>query len=163
MLPDVVEELRRRGIAQESEGAVCVFLEGQPAPMIVRKQDGAFLYATTDLATIRYRMEQWRPDAILYVVDHRQACTSASFSPPPGCWATTRSNWSTSVSARCWARTAVPSRPAPATRWGLEGLLDEAVRRAARIVAENDDAKPDGPELSRQQRPAWPRRWASPP
>ena len=40
--------------------------------MIVRKQDGAFLYATTDLATIRYRMERWQPDAILYVVDHRQ-------------------------------------------------------------------------------------------
>ena len=43
------------------------------APMIVRKKDGAFLYATTDLATIRYRMETWQPDAILYVVDHRQS------------------------------------------------------------------------------------------
>ena len=41
--------------------------------MIVRKKDGAFLYATTDLATIQYRMETWQPDAILYVVDHRQS------------------------------------------------------------------------------------------
>ena len=41
--------------------------------MLVRKKDGAFLYGTTDLATIRYRMETWRPDAILYVVDHRQS------------------------------------------------------------------------------------------
>ena len=41
--------------------------------MIVQKQDGAFLYATTDLATIQYRMSEWRPDAILYVVDHRQS------------------------------------------------------------------------------------------
>ena len=41
--------------------------------MIVRKKDGAFLYATTDLATIQYRMETWNPDAILYVVDHRQS------------------------------------------------------------------------------------------
>ncbi len=41
--------------------------------MIIRKQDGAFLYATTDLATIQYRMETWHPDAILYVVDHRQS------------------------------------------------------------------------------------------
>ena len=41
--------------------------------MLVRKQDGAFLYATTDLATIRYRMDTWQPDAILYVVDHRQS------------------------------------------------------------------------------------------
>ena len=47
-----------RGIAQQSEGAVCVFLEGQPAPMLIQKQDGAYLYATTDLATIQYRMEQ---------------------------------------------------------------------------------------------------------
>ncbi len=84
MLPGVVEELRRRGIARESQGAVCVFLEGQPAPMIVQKQDGAYLYATTDLATIRYRMEQWRPDAILYVVDHRQShALPAAFRPCP--------------------------------------------------------------------------------
>ena len=41
--------------------------------MIIRKQDGAFLYATTDLATIQYRVETWSPDAILYVVDHRQS------------------------------------------------------------------------------------------
>ena len=41
--------------------------------MMVRKQDGAFLYATTDLATIRYRMQTLAPDAILYVVDHRQS------------------------------------------------------------------------------------------
>ncbi len=41
--------------------------------MIVRKKDGAFLYATTDLATIQYRMETWQPDAIFYVVDHRQS------------------------------------------------------------------------------------------
>ena len=51
----------RRGIARESDGAICIFLEGQKTPMIVRKKDGAFLYATTDLATIRYRMETWRP------------------------------------------------------------------------------------------------------
>ncbi len=42
-------------------------------PFLIRKQDGAFLYATTDLATIQYRMETWQPDAILYVVDHRQS------------------------------------------------------------------------------------------
>jgi len=72
MLPAVVADLLRRGLARESDGAICVFLDGEPAPMIVRKKDGAFLYATTDLATIRYRMDQWHPDAILYVVDHRQ-------------------------------------------------------------------------------------------
>ena len=58
----------------ESDGAQCVFLEGHDAPFIVQKKDGAFLYSTTDLATIRYR--RWRsgsPDAMLYVVDHRQS------------------------------------------------------------------------------------------
>ena len=50
-----------------------MFLEGFETPMIVQKKDGAFLYSTTDLATIQYRMETWQPDAILYVVDHRQS------------------------------------------------------------------------------------------
>ncbi len=72
-LAEVVDELAARGLARESDGAMCVFLPGSPAPMIVRKKDGAFLYATTDLATIRYRMQTWSPDAILYVVDHRQS------------------------------------------------------------------------------------------
>jgi arginyl-tRNA synthetase len=72
-LGPLVDELLASGIARPSDGAVCVFLEGQKVPMIVRKKDGAFLYGTTDLATIRYRMETWRPDAILYVVDHRQS------------------------------------------------------------------------------------------
>ncbi len=73
MLGEVVEKLKKLGIATESDGATCVFLENFDAPMIVRKQDGAFLYATTDLATIDYRIEHFHPDAILYVVDHRQS------------------------------------------------------------------------------------------
>ena len=72
-LAAVVNELLAKRIAQQSEGAVCIFFTDQDAPMLVRKQDGAFLYATTDLATIRYRMETWCPDAVLYVVDHRQS------------------------------------------------------------------------------------------
>ncbi len=63
-LQPVVDDLLKRGIARESDGAICVFLDDQPAPMIVRKKDGAFLYATTDLATIAYRRERWNPDAI---------------------------------------------------------------------------------------------------
>lgn len=71
-LASVVADFEQRGLAQISNQATCLFLEGFDAPMIIRKQDGAFLYATTDLATIQYRMETWQPDAILYVVDHRQ-------------------------------------------------------------------------------------------
>src|SRR4029079_382340 len=70
-LAKVVDDLKQQGLAKESEGAMCVFLEGFEAPFIVQKQDAPFLYATTDLATIQYRMREWRPDAILYVVDHR--------------------------------------------------------------------------------------------
>ena len=72
-LAAVVEDLRKKGLAEDSQGAVCVFVEGFETPMIVQKKDGAFLYATTDLATIQYRMETWQPQAILYVVDHRQS------------------------------------------------------------------------------------------
>ena len=57
-LASVVDELLERGIARVSDGAVCIFIEGQKTPMLVRKKDGAFLYGTTDLATIRYRMEE---------------------------------------------------------------------------------------------------------
>jgi arginyl-tRNA synthetase len=74
MLAGVVEDLLARGIAEESRGAIGVFLDGpDKPPMLVRKADGAFLYATTDLATIRWRLENWKPDRILYVVDHRQS------------------------------------------------------------------------------------------
>ena len=72
MLADVVGDLRERGIAQESEGAIAVFFGDKDSPALIQKRDGAYTYTTTDLATIRYRMEQWHPDAILYVVDFRQ-------------------------------------------------------------------------------------------
>ena len=72
MLAGVVKDLEAKGLAGESEGATVVFVEGTKAPFIVRKSDGAFNYATTDLATIQYREETWHPDQVLYVVDHRQ-------------------------------------------------------------------------------------------
>jgi arginyl-tRNA synthetase len=148
MLPEVVEDLLRRGIARTSDGAVCVFLEGEAAPMIVRKQDGAFLYATTDLATIRYRIERWRPDAILYVVDHRQGLHFRQLFAAArkcGCKDVELAHVSFGTVLGNDGR---PFRTREGDTVGLEGLLDEAVRRAAAIVAANDDAKPDGPELS---------------
>lgn len=75
-LQGVVERLRAAGLAQESEGAIAVFfpdvpeLKGQPA--LIQKSDGAFNYTTTDLATLEYRMRQWRPQSIYYVTDGRQ-------------------------------------------------------------------------------------------
>src|SRR5205085_7749924 len=83
-LAAIVQELREKGIAQESEGAICVFSDGalppkqdpflkqedgqwKPNPALIQKSDGGFNYTTTDLATLAYRLETWRADEILYV------------------------------------------------------------------------------------------------
>lgn len=67
-LPALVEELLREGIAEISQGAVICPVEGAPAPLLIRKVDGSYLYGTTDLATIEYRVKTWHPARILYVV-----------------------------------------------------------------------------------------------
>jgi arginyl-tRNA synthetase len=79
LLGDVVDELRRKGIVEESEGALCVFFddilspEGNRVPLLVRKNDGGFGYGATDLATIRYSIQERKATTLLYVVDSRQA------------------------------------------------------------------------------------------
>ncbi|MFF7707555.1 arginine--tRNA ligase [Pseudomonas sp. NPDC007930] len=78
-LPSVVADLRSQGLLVESEGAQCVFLdefknaEGNPLPVIVQKAGGGYLYATTDLAAVRYRSNVLKADRALYFVDQRQA------------------------------------------------------------------------------------------
>lgn len=75
----VVADLKERGISVTSEGAQVVFLNefknqnGDPAAYIVRKRDGGFVYATTDLAAIRYRVGRLEADHLIYVVDARQS------------------------------------------------------------------------------------------
>ncbi|GAB6185238.1 arginine--tRNA ligase [Thermopirellula anaerolimosa] len=151
-LPGLTEELLRRGIARVSDGAVCIFFDDLSAPMIIRKQDGAFLYASTDLATLRWRMENWHPDAILYVVDHRQSLHFRQL------FAAARMLGYRDVTLEHVSFGTVlgedgrPFRTRAGDTVGLESLLDEAVRRAAEIVAANDDAKPQGAELSPEER-----------
>lgn len=72
-LSTVLEDLRAKGSLQESDGAQCVFLEGDEIPVIVQKGDGGYLYATTDLAALRYRANNLDAGRIAYVVDARQA------------------------------------------------------------------------------------------
>jgi arginyl-tRNA synthetase len=84
-----VRELKERGVARDSEGAVAVFTDGtlppkddpfliqrsgewKDNPALVQKSDGSALYATTDMATLEYRAQQWHPDEIVYVTDGRQ-------------------------------------------------------------------------------------------
>ena len=71
MLAGVVEDLLAKGVAEPSKGAVVVPGANDSASLI-RKSNGGFTYTTTDLATVKYRVDEFKPDAILYVVDFRQ-------------------------------------------------------------------------------------------
>ena len=75
IMPKVIDELVEKGLAVESEGALVVFFDEKENlhPCIVRKKDGAFLYATSDLATIKYKYENYKMNKALYVTDDRQA------------------------------------------------------------------------------------------
>jgi arginyl-tRNA synthetase len=151
-LARVVADLESKGLARESGGATCVFLEGYDTPMIVRKQDGAFLYATTDLATIQYRMEKWQPHAILYVVDHRQSLHFGQLFAAARAWGYRDVELVHVSFGTVLGEDGRPFKTRAGTTVGLEGLLDEAVERALRIVTENDEAKPTGRELSADER-----------
>lgn len=78
-LPDVIKDLEKANILTEDQGAKCVFLEGfvnkegNPLPLIVQKSDGGYNYATTDLAAIKYRIQQDKAERIIYVTDAGQA------------------------------------------------------------------------------------------
>lgn len=84
-LADVLTDLKTAGLLVEDAGAQCVFLEGfsnkegQPLPLIVQKSDGAYNYATTDLAAVRYRIQQDGAALIIYVTDAGQSSHFAQF------------------------------------------------------------------------------------
>jgi arginyl-tRNA synthetase len=151
-LAGIVAELKGKGIAVESEGAVCVFCEGfagkdgERLPFIVQKSDGAFLYATTDLAAMKYRIEELKADRIIYVTDARQKLHFEML------FATAR--------LAGWVRQGVElvhvtfgtvlgedNRPLK-TRSGenvkLRDLLDEAVERARAVVEQKNPELDDG-------------------
>ena len=79
MLADTVARLEEQGIAVHSDGALCAFpagftgREGRPMPVIIRKSDGGYNYSTTDLATVRYRVDVLHCDRAIYVVGSDQA------------------------------------------------------------------------------------------
>ncbi len=151
-LADVVADMEARGLTRESDGAMCVFLEGFDAPMIIRKRDGAFLYATTDLATIRYRVERWKPDAILYVVDHRQAEHFDKLFAAARLWGYGGVALHHIAFGTVLGKDGKPYKTRSGDTVGLEGLIDEGVRKAFAVVQENDDRKPDGSEFTAEQR-----------
>ena len=159
LLAPTVDDLVGRGIAKESRGAIGVFLKDAAAgageeapPLLIRKADGAFLYATTDLATIRWRLEHWQPDRILYVVDHRQSghfeqvFATARLSGLPGIEGVDLVHVGFGTVLGEDGR---PFKTRAGDTVGLEALLDEGVERAAKVVAEAGRGEMD--EATRRQ------------
>ncbi|QDT37019.1 arginine--tRNA ligase [Stratiformator vulcanicus] len=152
MLSEVVSDLEAKGLASESDGATVVFTEGHKAPFIIRKRDGAFLYATTDLATIKYRVDQWHADSILYVVDKRQSQHFEQLFDTARRWGYDGVEYRHVSFGTVLGDDKKPFKTRSGDTVGLESLLDEAVTRARAIINENDNAKPDGAELNEEQR-----------
>ena len=147
-LPVIVTDLKKAELLSESEGAQCVFLdddafrgpEGEPVPVIVQKSDGGYLYATTDLAAMRYRGQTLGATRILYLTDARQAFHFAQV------FAVARA---AGFVGEAVSLEHVPfgvmlnaeGRPFKTREGGtvkLADLLNEAVERAATVVAEKN-------------------------
>ncbi|MBU6411453.1 MAG: arginine--tRNA ligase, partial [Verrucomicrobia bacterium] len=153
-LKSLVEELRARGLARESEGATVVFFDDHPQlqahPLIVRKSDGGFNYATTDLATLAYRCETWRPDEIIYVTDGRQQLHFQQVFAAFRQWRSQlpASHCQLPKLAHVWFGSILGEDGKPfKTRSGetvrLADLLDEAEERAFQIVSEKNPGLPE--------------------
>ncbi len=132
-LPGVVKMLEEKGLAEESDGATVVFLEEEKLPVcIVRKSDGGYNYATSDIATVLHRTEEFKPDRIIYVTDERQQLHFNQFFTicgKIGCEVKLDHVW--------FGLMRLPEGTF-STREGnvikLEALLDEAESRALKIV-----------------------------
>jgi arginyl-tRNA synthetase len=143
-LADVAAELTEAGLAVDSDGALCVFFDGingpdgDPVPLIVRKSDGGFGYAATDLAMIRHQARDLKADRVLYVVDARQALHFRMVIETA-----LRAGWlsdgGSAVHVPFGTVLAADGRPFK-TRAGdtilLRDLLDAALERARAVVAE---------------------------
>ena len=144
-LAELVDKLLASGVAQISEGAACIFFPDIPAladkPCLIRKSDGGFLYATTDLATIEYRVERWDPHAVWYVTGapqqlHFQQVFAAA----------KRMGVSTQLEHIAFGSILGEDHKLMKTRSGdnvpLRDLIDEAVSRARTMIEEKNPELP---------------------
>lgn len=150
MLPGIVADLKAKGLAVESEGATVVFLdeyknkEGEPMGVIIQKKDGGYLYTTTDIACAKYRYENLRADRVLYYIDSRQhqhlmqawtIVRKAGYVPD-----------SVPLEHHMFGMMLGKDGKPFKTRAGgtvkLADLLDEALERARRLVAEKNPDMP---------------------
>jgi arginyl-tRNA synthetase len=146
-LADVVAVLSERGLTEESEGALIVRLEEEKLPpCIVRKRDGGFNYATSDLATVRSRMEEFAPDKVVYVTDERQQLHFSQFFA-----IARRAGWQVDLEHVWFGLMRLPEATF-STRQGnvikLERLLDEAESRALALV---QASSPEMPEAQQRE------------
>ncbi len=146
-LSGVVQKLRSEGLAQDSDGAVCVFLSGFDAPMIVQKQDGAFLYATTDLATLQYRLEQFDPAEILYVVDTRQSEHFEKLFAVADQFGLEHVKLVHVNFGTVLGEDGKPMKTRSGSLIGLESLLDGAVERAKKVVCDPERLRTFDPPM----------------
>lgn len=150
MLPGIVADLKAKGLAVESEGATVVFLdeyknkEGEPMGVIIQKKDGGYLYTTTDIACAKYRFETLHADRVLYYIDSRQhqhlmqawtIVRKAGYVPD-----------SVPLEHHMFGMMLGKDGKPFKTRAGgtvkLADLLDEALERARRLVAEKNPDMP---------------------
>lgn len=163
MLPEVVQELEAKGLATQSEGATVVFPDDHPSqtlvdaasnqsfgegkpPFMVRKRDGAYTYATTDLATIKHRVNNWNPDEILYVVDHRQSEHFRMLFEVAQRWGYQAVHLEHVAFGTILGPDRRPFKTREGDVVGLESLLEESVAEARRVVDEQSR------DLSEQER-----------
>jgi arginyl-tRNA synthetase len=137
MLPGIVRSLREKGLAVESQGAVVVPMGEEEPPAIVQKRDGAFTYTTSDLATIEYRMMNWRPDVILYVVDFRQSFHFKSLFSIARRWGFDKVDLEHISFGSVLGADKKPLKAREGDAIYLEDLLDESAARALQVVLEN--------------------------
>ncbi len=147
MLPGVVQDLQDKGLAQLSEGAMCIFYEKDPdlngTPFLVQKQDGAFLYATTDLATIKYRAETFYPDRIIYVVDSRQQLHFRQLFAAAQSWGYTMTLEHVGFGT-ILGEDGKPIKTREGVPIKLEALLNEAEERARAVVRDKNPSLSEG-------------------
>jgi arginyl-tRNA synthetase len=151
-LPGVVSELRAKGLAVDSQGAVAVFIDGpDKPPAIIEKSGGdGYLYATTDLAALRHRIEKLKADRIIYVVDSRQTLHLRqlfAIGRAAG-WVPQHVQLEHAVFGTMLGKDGKPFKTRSGEVLSLADFLDEAEERALAVVSEKN---PELPEQRRRQ------------
>jgi arginyl-tRNA synthetase len=154
-LPGVVERLLKSGVAEISQGAVCVFFRDNPEladrPCIIRKRDGGFNYATTDLATVDYRINDLKADAIWYVVGAPQILHFKQIFE-----IARREGYTADLRHVTFGSILGEDRKLMKTRSGenvpLRDLLEEACKRTRRIIEEKNPDLSDADKIDIAQK-----------